>query len=84
MTENLNTAWRQIASTIYKKPNDSKIFGSVEIDVTDLEIYIEKKRKEGLKIQQQTSWILSIPIRTHFEFRAKVAITGPAPLETDP
>ena len=50
MTENLNTPWRQIASTIYKKPNDSKIFGSVEIDVTDLEIYIEKKRKEGLKI----------------------------------
>jgi pyruvate/2-oxoglutarate dehydrogenase complex dihydrolipoamide acyltransferase (E2) component len=50
LTENLNTAWRQIASTIYKKPNDSKIFGSVEIDVTDLELYIEKKRKEGIKI----------------------------------
>ena len=50
MTKNLNTSWRQIASTIYKKPNDSKIFGSVEIDVTDLESYIDKKRKEGLKI----------------------------------
>jgi pyruvate/2-oxoglutarate dehydrogenase complex dihydrolipoamide acyltransferase (E2) component len=50
LTENLNTPWRQIASTIYKKPNDSKIFGSVEIDVTDLELFIEKKRKDGVKI----------------------------------
>ena len=50
MDKALNTPWRQIASAIYKKPNDSKIFGSVEIDVTDLEFFIEKKRKEGIKI----------------------------------
>ncbi|MFN3849177.1 MAG: 2-oxo acid dehydrogenase subunit E2 [Spirosomataceae bacterium] len=46
----LNTAWRKTASTIYKKPVDSKIFGSVEIDITDLEQYINQKRKEGIKI----------------------------------
>lgn len=45
-----NTSWRNIASTIYKKPNDSKIFGSVEIDITDLEEYIQEKRDNGLKI----------------------------------
>ena len=50
MSETLNTAWRQTASTIYKKPTDSKILGSVEIDVTDLEAYISKRRKEGVKI----------------------------------
>jgi pyruvate/2-oxoglutarate dehydrogenase complex dihydrolipoamide acyltransferase (E2) component len=51
MKENpLNTAWRKTASTIYKKPIDSKIFGSVEIDITDLEQYINQKRKEGVKI----------------------------------
>ncbi|MFN8347756.1 MAG: 2-oxo acid dehydrogenase subunit E2 [Spirosomataceae bacterium] len=49
-SETLNTAWRKTASTIYKKPNDSKIFGSVEIDITDLEQYIRKRRKEGVKI----------------------------------
>jgi pyruvate/2-oxoglutarate dehydrogenase complex dihydrolipoamide acyltransferase (E2) component len=47
---NFNSAWRKTAATIYQKPVDSKIFGSVEIDVTDVEKYIAQKRKEGLKI----------------------------------
>jgi pyruvate/2-oxoglutarate dehydrogenase complex dihydrolipoamide acyltransferase (E2) component len=46
----LNNPWRKTASTIYKKPIDSKILGSVEIDVTDLEKYISEKRKSGVKI----------------------------------
>ena len=51
MTESpLNNDWRKVASAIYKKPTDGKIFGSVEVDVTDLEAFITKKRKEGLKI----------------------------------
>ena len=52
MKENnpLNSSWRKTALTIYKKPVDSKIFGSVEIDITDLEKYIAKKRKSGIKI----------------------------------
>lgn len=48
--KNLNSEWRLVASVIYKKPVDSKILGSVEIDVTDLEKYISDKRKQGLKI----------------------------------
>ena len=46
---NYNSNWRKVASTIYKKPTDSKIFGMVELDVTDLEKYISQKRKEGIK-----------------------------------
>lgn len=46
----LNTDWRKVSSAIYKKPSDGKIFGSVEIDVTDLEAYVNRKRREGLKI----------------------------------
>jgi pyruvate/2-oxoglutarate dehydrogenase complex dihydrolipoamide acyltransferase (E2) component len=46
----LNNEWRKVASTIYRKPVDSKLFGSVEIDVTDLEKYINEKRRQGLKI----------------------------------
>lgn len=45
-----NTDWRKVSAAIYKKPVDSKIFGSVEVDVTDLEAFISSKRKEGLKI----------------------------------
>lgn len=46
----LNTDWRKVAAAIYKKPADAKIFGSVELDVTDLEEYVTRKRGEGLKI----------------------------------
>lgn len=48
--DSINTSWRKVAVSIYKKPIDSKIFGSVEIDVTDLELFISRKRKEGVKI----------------------------------
>lgn len=48
-TINYNNNWRKVASTIYKKPTDSKIFGTVEIDVTELEKYVAQKRKEGIK-----------------------------------
>lgn len=46
----LNTDWRKTAAAIYHKPKDSKIYGAVEIDVTELESYVSKKRREGLKI----------------------------------
>jgi len=46
----LNNNWRRVAAAVYKKPTDAKILGSVEIDVTDLEEYINQKRKEGLRI----------------------------------
>lgn len=48
-TIDYNSNWRKVASTIYKKPTDSKIYGTVELDVTDLEKYIAQKRKEGVK-----------------------------------
>ncbi|NBB21345.1 dehydrogenase [Runella sp. CRIBMP] len=48
-SESFNTTWRKTASTIYKKPIDSKIFGSVEIDITELERYIQAQRKAGVK-----------------------------------
>ncbi len=49
-SDSYNTNWRKVASTIYRKPTDSKIYGSVELDVTELEKYISEKRKEGIKI----------------------------------
>lgn len=49
MNKDFNTPWRLTASTIYNKPSDSKILGSVELDVTDLEVYISDLRKKGVK-----------------------------------
>lgn len=45
-----NNHWRKVAASVYRKPVDSKIFGSVEVDVTELEAYITSKRKLGIKI----------------------------------
>jgi pyruvate/2-oxoglutarate dehydrogenase complex dihydrolipoamide acyltransferase (E2) component len=50
MNKDFNTPWRLTASTIYNKPSDSKILGSVELDVTDLELYISDLRKKGVKV----------------------------------
>lgn len=49
-TIDINNEWRKVASTIYKKPVDSKILGQSELDVTELESFIAEKRKEGVKI----------------------------------
>jgi pyruvate dehydrogenase E2 component (dihydrolipoamide acetyltransferase) len=48
-SDKLNTDWRKVASTIYRKPIDSKIYGTVDLDVTELEKYITAKRKDGIK-----------------------------------
>ena len=45
-----NTEWRKVAAAIYNKPTDSKMLGTVEIDITDLEEYISARRKEGVKL----------------------------------
>jgi pyruvate dehydrogenase E2 component (dihydrolipoamide acetyltransferase) len=63
----LNTEWRKVASAIYRKPVDSKIFGSVEIDVTDLEDYISSKRREGLKITLTHIFVLIIARAMRYE-----------------
>ena len=48
-SEELNSDWRKVASSIYKKPRDSKIYGSVDLDITEVEKFIASKRKEGVK-----------------------------------
>jgi len=45
-----NNAWRKTAAAIYRKPVDSKIFGTVDLDVTELEAFVLEKRKQGLRI----------------------------------
>jgi len=63
----LNSNWRKVATSIYKKPVDSKIFGSVEIDITDLENYITEKRKLGIKITLTHFFVLTIARALKYE-----------------
>ncbi|PSR12757.1 MAG: dehydrogenase [Bacteroidetes bacterium] len=46
----LNSPWRKTAATIYQKPRDSKIIGSVELDITVLNAFIQQQRQAGLKV----------------------------------
>lgn len=57
---NLNNEWRKVAASVYRKPVDSKIFGQVEIDITDLEAYISSRRKAGIKITLTHFFTLAI------------------------
>lgn len=57
--QELNSGWRKIASSIYRRPTDSRILGSVEIDITDLENYISEKRKNGVKATLTHIFILA-------------------------
>lgn len=50
MENQLNNDWRLLAAAVYRKPRDSKIYGSVTFDVTDVEAFVKAKRREGLKI----------------------------------
>lgn len=55
-----NTDWRKTAAAIYRKPNDSKVFGTVELDVTELEQFVTDRRKQGLKITLTHVFLLAI------------------------
>lgn len=67
VSDELNSSWRKTAATIYNKPTDSKIFGSVEIDITELENYINQKRKEGLKVTLTHIFTLAISRAAKYE-----------------
>jgi pyruvate dehydrogenase E2 component (dihydrolipoamide acetyltransferase) len=60
MDATTNNDWRKLAAVLYRKPRDSKIFGSVELDVTDVETYIQSKRREGLKITLTHIFLLTV------------------------
>lgn len=50
MEDTFNSDWRILTAAIYQKPRDSKILGSIELDVTELEQFIQEKRQKKLKI----------------------------------
>jgi pyruvate/2-oxoglutarate dehydrogenase complex dihydrolipoamide acyltransferase (E2) component len=48
--DQFNTPWRVTAAAIYTAPSDSRIYGSLDIDVTDARRFMEEKRKAGVKM----------------------------------
>lgn len=48
--DQFNTPWRVAAAAIYTTPTDSRVYGTLDIDVTDAKRFLKKKRAEGIKI----------------------------------
>lgn len=44
------TPWRKLATAVYKGPSDCRIYGSIEVDVTETMEYIRSLRREGTKV----------------------------------
>ena len=48
--DQFNTPWRVTAAAIYTTPTDSRVYGTLDIDVTDAKRFLDSKRGEGVKI----------------------------------
>lgn len=48
--DRFNTPWRVTAAAIYTAPSDSRVYGSLDIDVTEAKRFMDAKRRSGVKI----------------------------------
>ena len=56
--DKFNTPWRLIANAIYSPAKDAKVFGILDVDVTEADEYIKEQRSMGNKITM-TSIVVS-------------------------
>ena len=48
--DRFNTPWRVTSAAIYTTPTDSRVYGTLDIDVTDAASFLREKREQGVKI----------------------------------
>ncbi|MDH3304699.1 MAG: 2-oxo acid dehydrogenase subunit E2 [Gammaproteobacteria bacterium] len=48
--DQFNTPWRVTSAAIYTTPTDSRVYGTLDIDVTRAKRFLDKKRAAGMKI----------------------------------
>jgi pyruvate/2-oxoglutarate dehydrogenase complex dihydrolipoamide acyltransferase (E2) component len=48
--DRFNTPWRVTAAAIYTTPTDSRVYGTLDIDVTEAKKFIDRRREEGVKL----------------------------------
>lgn len=65
ISKNFNNPWRQIAATIYHKPKDGRISGTVELDVTGLETFIQEQRSQGIKVTYTHFFLAAVARAIH-------------------
>ena len=50
MTDQFNTPWRVTSAAIYTTPTDSRVYGTLDIDVSDVHRFVKEKRLGGTKM----------------------------------
>jgi pyruvate dehydrogenase E2 component (dihydrolipoamide acetyltransferase) len=50
MRDQFNTPWRELATAIYAPPSEGKIYGTIEIDVTEALEFIQRQREAGVPL----------------------------------
>ncbi|MBN2281551.1 MAG: 2-oxo acid dehydrogenase subunit E2 [Candidatus Marinimicrobia bacterium] len=50
MTEKTTSPWRKLSIAIYGAPLEGKVYGTYEVDVTDMMTYIQKRKEEGVRL----------------------------------
>ena len=48
--DRFNTPWRVTSAAIYTTPTDSRVYGTLDIDVTEAKKYLDRKREDGVKL----------------------------------
>jgi pyruvate dehydrogenase E2 component (dihydrolipoamide acetyltransferase) len=48
--DRFNTPWRVTSAAIYTTPTDSRVYGTLDIDVTESKRFLDQKREDGEKI----------------------------------
>ena len=48
--DRFNTPWRVTSAAIYTTPTDSRVYGTLDIDVTEAKNFLDRKREEGVKL----------------------------------
>ena len=48
--DQFNTPWRVTAAAIYTTPTDSRVYGTLDIDVTEAKAFLDRRRAEGVKL----------------------------------
>ncbi|MBJ88521.1 MAG: hypothetical protein CMO98_01560 [Woeseia sp.] len=50
MVDQFNTPWRIASAAIYTTPTDSRVYGTLDIDVTDALEFVKSQRRGGIKM----------------------------------
>ena len=48
--DRFNTPWRVTSAAIYTTPTDSRVYGSLDIDVTEAKKFLDRQREKGVKL----------------------------------